>query len=293
MNILWVDDQVEVAGTFAELLKADCHLVEFACDGEVALQMIQSRSFDLILADLRMPPGEWGGLWLLHELKAICDVPPVIVVSGEGAQQETILALRLGAADYITKERIQNELAIQISAIANRLSMKRDIDTLIKFGEGQHTEFKSTLRYNLHSNKIDPALELAVLKTIAGFLNSMGGTLLIGVNDGGNVVGIEADKFPDSDKFQLHFWNLIREAIGAEVSHLLMTSVSSRLEGEVFQVDCRPSGKPIFLRWKAANESKAQELFYIRAGPQTEQLGTRQALTYIAEHFSRDRTEKS
>jgi CheY-like chemotaxis protein len=287
MKILWADDQIEVASTFGGLLEACSHKVVFAPDAEVALLLIHNGQFDVVLADLRMPPGKWGGLWLLEQLKSVPDAPAVVIVSGEGAQPETIQALRLGAVDYITKDRLHDELVNQMKALEVTLNVRRGVIGLIATGEGQHIEFKSTLRYNLHAKKIDQAIELATLKTIAGFLNSAGGTLLIGVSDLGDILGVENDQFTNIDKFQLHFWNLIREAIGPEVSNFLTTSMLSHSEKNLFRVDCKPSSKPVFLRWKAANESKTQDLFFVRAGPQTELLGTRQAVDYIDDHFRR------
>ncbi|MCD6174770.1 MAG: ATP-binding protein, partial [Planctomycetes bacterium] len=75
---------------------------------------------------------------------------------------------------------------------------------VIAAGENDGLEFKSTLRWNLRSNKPDKAMEIACLKTMAAFLNSEGGTLLVGVEDDGHILGIGADKFPNEDKFLLH-----------------------------------------------------------------------------------------
>lgn len=287
MKILWADDQLEVAKTFSGLLVDRGDTVVFAGDGEEALQLLYDGQFDVVLADLRMPPGAWGGLWFLEQLKELPDPPPVVIVSGEGAQTETIKALRLGAVDYITKDCLQDELVTQMEVLESTFKKNLSIVALLSYGEGPCIEFKSTLRYNLYSKKIDEAIELAVLKTIAGFLNSAGGTLLVGVSDSGEILGIEADQFSNVDKFQLHFWNLVRESMGTEVSSFITTTLVSNLDKGIFRIDCKASGSPIFIKWKGAKESKLQEFFYVRAGPQTEQLGTRQALSYIADHFKR------
>lgn len=59
------------------------------------------------------------------------------------------------------------------------------VEELIHRGESERLEFKSTLRWNLHTDSKDKRIEHAVLKTIAAFLNTQGGTLLIGVEDDG------------------------------------------------------------------------------------------------------------
>lgn len=285
MRFLWVDDQPEVATTLASGILLKDWTAEFAADGEDALRMIQSTSYDLVLLDLSMPPGDWGGLWMLEQLKKTAgSKPPVIVVSGEGAQAETIQALRLGAANYVTKEKVHTELQQQIiETLANRGS---ELMQLIAGGEDDSLEFKSTLRVNLHSGKPDSAMELSCFKTICAFLNAAGGTLLVGVTDEGKACGIGTDGFPNEDRFQLHFWNLFRDAVGAEFCEFVQARIESLADERIFVVTCRPASRPAFLRWKLPGETRVQEHFYVRAGPQTELFGTRQALSYISNHFS-------
>ena len=75
-----------------------------------------------------------------------------------------------------------------------------DLRAVIDQGESDVVEFKSTLRMNLHTRAADKRMEQAVLKTVAGFLNTNGGTLIVGVSDAGTPIGIDADKFPNEDK---------------------------------------------------------------------------------------------
>lgn len=285
-TILWADDQIDIAKSFATVFSAMNIEIVFVGDGAEALEKVKSKKYDLILADLAMPPDRWGGLWLLDQLKKHGEDIPVIVVSGEGSQSETIQALRLGAADYVTKEDLSTELPKRVSAALQwNVKRGRELRMLMDDGENDRLEFKSTLRFNLKAERNDSVIELAALKTIAGFLNAAGGTLLVGVEDAGKVVGIELDRFANIDKFQLHFWNLVRECIGSEFSQFLATSVHKFDEGTVFSVACTPSNRPVFLKWKAPGESKHEDLFFVRAGPQTEALSMRQTMTYVQDHF--------
>jgi type I restriction enzyme, R subunit len=78
----------------------------------------------------------------------------------------------------------------------------RDSEELIKRGESKTLEFKSTLRWSLKEDRRDDkGVTHAALKTIAAFLNTDGGDLLIGVGDDGSIVGIEADQLDNDDKF--------------------------------------------------------------------------------------------
>ena len=63
-------------------------------------------------------------------------------------------------------------------------------EELIARDESFEVEFKSTARWNLREGCKDKRMEDAVVKTIAGFLNTDGGTLLIGVGDDGRVIGL-------------------------------------------------------------------------------------------------------
>ena len=97
---------------------------------------------------------------------------------------------------------------------------------LIEQGESDELEFKSTLRWNLKTNTPDKNVSLASLKTIAAFLNSEGGTLLIGIADGGEVLGIDLQNFANEDKYLLHFNNLLKEHIGLEFSQHISFALS-------------------------------------------------------------------
>jgi CheY-like chemotaxis protein len=286
INILWADDQQDVIASMVRVLGLDDVNFEFTNNGEDALCKIQGKAYDLVLIDLAMPPGRWGGLWLLQKINDLKIGVPSIVVSGEGSQAETIKALRLGAVDYVTKEKLITELPDQLKrALNNNAKKLMSLSLVIQGGETDSVEFKSTLRTNLRTGLKDREMELSVLKTLAGFFNSSGGTLIVGVNDEGLILGIEKDLFSNIDKFQLHFWNIFREAIGAEFSEFVKTDMVESDEKFIFSVQCLPSNRPVFVKWKANGQSKADELFYVRVGPQTELLGIRQAITYIEDHF--------
>ncbi len=154
------------------------------------------------------------------------------------------------------------------------------ISELISHGESDNLEFKSTFRWDIRQNKKNPAIEHASLKTMAAFMNSDGGDLLIGVEDNGNMLGVELDGFPNEDKFLLHIWSLIKSSMGQDISPYLKTTLE-KLDGKtVCRVMCLPSPKPIFLRQKGFDES-----FYIRIGPSTGSLEISEALKYITDHF--------
>ena len=82
-----------------------------------------------------------------------------------------------------------------------------DLAEVIGGGESESVEFKSALRVNLHTLERDSRMEHAVLRTLAGFLNTNGGTLVVGVADDGTPVGLDVDNFENEDKMALHLAN--------------------------------------------------------------------------------------
>jgi len=66
-------------------------------------------------------------------------------------------------------------------------------------GEADTREFKATLRFDLETKLYNKELEHSVLKNVAGFLNGKGGSIFVGVGDGGEIGGIELDGFESND----------------------------------------------------------------------------------------------
>ena len=149
------------------------------------------------------------------------------------------------------------------------------IRRLIGIGEGRAVEFKSTMRRNLHTGKAGKEIEMAWLKAVAAFMNTDGGILLLGVNDSGEINGLESDDFGNEDKCMLHFKNLISQHIGAELSKYLHFSLIRLDEKTVGVVVCNRSTEPVFLK------TPKSEAFYIRNGPSSDELPVSKVLTYI------------
>lgn len=163
---------------------------------------------------------------------------------------------------------------------ASETAAVTNIRTLIEEGENTMTEFKSTLRRNLHTGQNDVKMEHAVLKTVAGFLNSKGGgTLLIGVSDDGVALGIEADAFPNEDKMFLHLNNLIKDRIGAKHMLYIHPYFDEHDDKRVLVIECQPARSPVYV--KEGNE----ERFYIRSAAATVELKGGQAQDFIAQRF--------
>ena len=154
------------------------------------------------------------------------------------------------------------------------------INDLVAQQENTGVEFKSTLRVNLHTNEKDSKMELAVLKTLAGFLNRSGGTLIIGVADDGSPVGIEIDGFPNEDKMYLHLINLIKDRIGPQYMMYMHPKFDDYEDVRVFSIECSPAKSAVFV--KDGNTEK----FFVRTGAATSELVGGQAQEYIKQRFN-------
>jgi len=167
----------------------------------------------------------------------------------------------------------------QSKVAAPPVVQKSEEERMIEAGESSTVEFKSTLRWNLHSGQFDKEVENSSLKTIVAFLNTEGGTLFIGVKDDGDIKGLEIDKFSNDDKLLLHFGNIVNERIGRHYVDLIQYDLKEINEVKILRVDCKPSSTPVFLKFE--NE----ESFYIRNGPSSVKLSTSATVEYSKKHF--------
>ena len=156
-----------------------------------------------------------------------------------------------------------------------------DLIDMIRGGESDVVEFKSTLRRNLHTKKPDKRMESAVLKTLAGFLNTNGGTLVIGVTDDGKPVGIEADDFLTPDRMSLHLTNIVNAQLGPNSMTLIHASFDDFEDCRVLVVNCERSPTEVYVK-----DGNTQQ-FYVRTGPSTTMLTGSNMVEYISQRFDK------
>ena len=131
----------------------------------------------------------------------------------------------------------------------------RRVEELLKLQESKTLEFKSSLRWNLKEDrKDDKHVTQAALKTIAAFLNTEGGDLLIGVADDRTVLGIDHDRLDNDDKFMLHLAQVVRNGLGALAGTCIDPKTQIAEGKTVCLVSCKRSPEPVYLRWKEPRE---------------------------------------
>lgn len=159
-------------------------------------------------------------------------------------------------------------------------SANQQVKALIAGGERAALEFKSSARWDLKQNTASKVMEQIVLKTASGFLNvESGGTLLLGVDDDGKVLGLENDyktlgKKSNQDGYENWLTTLLLGEFGKDTSPLISISFHSIDGKDVCQVGLKPSPRPIFVK------DGVGEHLYIRTGNSTRLLTSREAIEY-------------
>ena len=167
---------------------------------------------------------------------------------------------------------------------ANRITLQE----ALKSGESLIVEFKSTFQWDVYQGQPKDERMLDTLKSIAGFLNTKGGTLFIGVEEDKagavKVCGINEDlrlNGGSRDQLQRKLRDLITTRIGPEFSPFIEEYFEEAAGQLCWVVFVAAAPEPAFVRWKFAGESKEQKKFYVREGPKTSDLDNESTWHYI------------
>lgn len=164
------------------------------------------------------------------------------------------------------------------------ISSQADIKEIIsKNAEDSFFEFKSTFRWDVKENRINKELEIVVLKSIASFSNSKGGNLLIGVEDNGNVLGLDLDCATlkggnaTRDEFELHLRNKLENIFGITFTTnqleiiFPIINTSNNEQKEICHVKILQGEKPVFIE-KVDKNGVKREVFFIRSGNSSKEI---------------------
>lgn len=159
-----------------------------------------------------------------------------------------------------------------------------DLDAILKAGENEMTEFKSSARWDYKTNSYNKNLENVIVKTVAGLLNGKGGALVIGVDDRAKIVGLESDyktlsTRPDRDGYQQFLVNLLSSALGKDRCAILSISFTAVEGVDICIIQIPRSSRPVYIR------DGQQTRFVLRTGNTTQELSTQESVAYISSHF--------
>lgn len=160
------------------------------------------------------------------------------------------------------------------------------IEHLLSQGETNKVEMKSSLRADTMGRGVPPrVLEKVVARTVAGFMNQGGGVLIIGADDAGTPLGLDADLATlgkkDLDGFQQALVQVLVNYLGGDVAACARIHLGTAGPGAfpVAIVECEAHPVPVFLREGDRTE------FHVRTGNTTRQLDIAEAASYIARHW--------
>jgi CheY-like chemotaxis protein len=189
----------------------------------------------------------------------------VIVVADNNEQVKTELE-KLGLPLFVTV----------IRKIETRLP---SITELITQEESEYLEFKSTLSWGVKENRKLDTLHFSVLKTIAAFLNSGNGTLLIGITNDKKIYGLEKYfslcKTHDADGFEGRLRDFIHVNIGNAFAEYIKIRFESIGEKFVCAVYVFKAPELAFLKEKDTKK------FYIRSGNSSRDLNVEEIYNYL------------
>jgi type I restriction enzyme R subunit len=211
--------------------------------------------------------------------------------SGMVAAPSAVSVAEVVSTDALTEEVVEqlrhdDEFVALVAAKLGLVGKPelRTIDELIDNDEDYAVEFKSTARWDLRENQPSKLTEDAVVKTVAAFLNTDGGTLLIGIGPHREVVGLAYDYERVKPKNGDGFVNWLTTHLVNALGHTPVTRTRARITvhagHEICRVDVAASPAPVW-----AKTSKEEQVFFVRMNNSTRSLPEPEAESYRNQHW--------
>ena len=131
VRILLIDDDEEFCQLTRDYLELQNMTLDYCTSGISGIQAIEKNTYDLILLDMMLP--DEPGVEVLRQIRAVSSIP-VIIFSAHNDETDRIVALELGADDYVPKSFSSRELLARVRAVLRRPSAK---------AEEEHTHVRS------------------------------------------------------------------------------------------------------------------------------------------------------
>lgn len=179
-------------------------------------------------------------------------------------------------------------LAIVATYVRRPVVVELPCARVLTVEESETVEFKPALRWDSTKGRLDRERERAVVKTVAAFLNSGGGSLVIGVSDNRQVIGLSGDyealgRQRNRDGFELALRQILASAIDDRfVARNIRVHFCNITGQEICVVGVAPASEPVLV-----DEERRGRTLYVRTGNATKALDTGEALKYVREHWGR------
>lgn len=288
-KILVVDDLPDWRITLSGLLMDQGYDVQTASSIDNALEILEKEYFHVAVLDVRLDETDEDnrdGIQLMHEIKKRRPSTEIIILTGYADVSMIQEAMNpnyeggSAAFCFLEKEKM-NDLVDRVSKACEKSDdyMFR----LIAQGENERVEFKSSIRWDYKKENPVKYLQAPIAKAMAGMMNHQGGKLFIGVDDNGNVLGIEKDlqviRNKNTDGFQVALTDIVQNFLGLEYLKLIHVRFELVENKQVCIVSIDPSPTPVY--FETGNKSE----FWVRVGNATHQLDVKDATKYIQTHW--------
>lgn len=170
--------------------------------------------------------------------------------------------------------------------VTERASQASNVLQLIARGESRSVEFKSSMQWDTKEQRLNPELRKALAKELSGFMNSEGGTLLIGVNPDGDILGLQKDieTIPgrDLDSLERLFHETVCNHCGNDCyEYITGANFVPVYDKTILVVTVSRSAKPMYY------VDGEKVLLYVRIGNATRPFNVREAIEYFQQHWQK------
>lgn len=209
-----------------------------------------------------------------------------IMVPNLDLKQQEILYRNMS---YLAEIKAKMQFMIYSNIVVGPTELKLDhivsdipdleIENLLRKEESLIHEYKSSLRYNTKEKKITDWLINSSLKTIAAFLNSEGGCLIIGVSDNKKILGIDLDGFKSTDEWIRFLKDKIKSKLGINFLETFIKIEIREFSNEnIGIIRCAPLPKK--------DHCLLEEKLYVRKGPASHELALKDVLDWQKNRIS-------
>lgn len=227
-TILVVDDDAAHARMLKTLMTDWEYEIHLADDGAMAVKMVKSNSFDLVLMDMKMV--KMSGMEALQRIKDYNPSVPVIIMTAYSSVNTAIKALKIGAYDYLTKPLDFDKLKLTIDRIFETISLKTENrDLKIRLDE-------KALKHDIIGKS--PAIS-ALLDTINMVAPTDANVLIAGESGTGKELVSSAIHYNSSRRHQAY----IRINCAAITESLLESELFGHEKGSFTGADKKTKGK--------------------------------------------------
>lgn len=244
---------------------------------------------------ISLPSGNW---WTQYSSIELMDSSIVI---GSYTPEENLLISRIQNPLIILLALISSLIAFYFFFLFNDyrsvlqkqmvITEEEKVKQMIILGENLYCEFKSSMRWDYNEEAPSKTLEHVIMKSISAFSNSDGGTLLVGVRDDGEILGLEKDytclKEEGKDYFELHLRTLLSNMFGVAYPVSNIKVDFPKINGnEICRINIRPGDKPLYITSNEKGSGKTEK-FFVRSGNSSRQISSLKEITdYVMQRFT-------